>query len=213
MPNYCNFTMKIVGKAGDVQTLADWLKNDYHYIKKGEEPNFLNPPEHVAMTFEDDEYTLLTNEKYHFFRVFDFDDSGGLEERPDGLYSMIGFGDCAWSVYSCMFDGVSTYYGDTKKDAMYAEHAITIPQASDILNLKVEIYSYEPGCCFAEHYLVDHGLILNSDEYSYQEIYLPDFGTKEEAEKCIGKPLTDDDWEREYYQDCEIDPHDPKWMI
>ena len=211
MPNYCNFSMKIVGKAGDVQMLCNWLKNDYHYIKKDGEP-FFPEAEHAKIEYENDEYRLLTNDIHHFYRVFNFNDEDGLTEMQDGRYYLIGHGDCAWSVYSCMFDGEYTYHKNDED--LHSQHAITLPVACEKLGVWAEVYSYEPGIGFSEHYLIsDKGEIIKDEEYTYREITFDDFETKEEAEEAYGRKFTDDEWGHGFLIECEIDPHNPVWHI
>lgn len=88
----------------------------------------------------------------HLWRVF--------EATYDKVNQLIT-GDCAWSVYCCMFDGKGTYQGDHKNDPKY--NGTTIVALSKELNLKIEIYSEETGMCFQEHYLIDKGKVLIND--------------------------------------------------
>lgn len=213
MPNYCNFTMKIKGKAGDIMTLANWLNADYHYVEEGNDASWNQPPKNGSeVIFKEGNITLYTNEEHHFYRVFSFD-VGDITEEDDGLYSVIGFGDCAWSVYSCMFDGPQTYYGD-HKDGGVRTHAITIPDACEKLGVWVEIFSSEPGCCFAEHYRVSNtGAIEENEEYDYSETWLEEYENKEAAEEELGRKISDDEWDQGYVVNCEINPDEPEWFI
>lgn len=75
--------------------------------------------------------------------------------------------DCAWSVYSCMFDGSNTYKADAMDPSPYA----TLEDSSRELALKIEVYSNEPGVGFAEHYLFENGEELINETTDYKEFF------------------------------------------
>lgn len=120
-----------------------------------------------------------------FARIFSADvvDEWDLE---DGRSAVWVYGDCAWSVYSCMMEGEHTYYSSSKAKC---PTLTTITLASAKLDLDVEIYSTEPGIGFAEHYLIKKGEIVISDETDYLECYF-DEGEEEfdEWKKEMGLP-------------------------
>jgi hypothetical protein len=141
MPNYCDFTLKAVGSMQGILELSKFLCYEYYYDdKKG-----IYPYEH------------------HFWRIIDCTKASEnkLEALDDGNYSFIFNGYCAWSCLSCMFDGPLTYQGENKHNPN--NMGITLPEASKMLGLDVELWSFEPGCAFQEHYLIKQGETLISD--------------------------------------------------
>lgn len=98
------------------------------------------------------------DEHNHFWRMFDpinIDDEGGTEYD----YYMKFSGDCAWSLESCCRD--SGYSGGVD---LFAEN-------TKDLQIKMEAYSSEPGCCFQEHYIYDNGVCIADRCVDYHEIY------------------------------------------
>ena len=152
MPNYCSFSLKAVGKKENLEKLQEYLKQDYDYNDKKNYPT-----------------------GKHFFRVFEVytnESITAIDEDKD-IHEMIVDGECAWSVFSCMFSGNATYYNDLKSRIPPEDFkGITIPMAAKELNLKIEIFSEEPGWGFMEHYLIDNdGQVLIDDCRDYEEQY------------------------------------------
>ena len=79
--------------------------------------------------------------------------------------------ECAWSAYTCMFNGPGSYYYHYSKELIYGTH---VQEQAKRLQLEIEIYSEEPGAGFQEHYLVDNfgNLIINEEKDDYREIYI-----------------------------------------
>lgn len=148
MPNYCSYGMVIKGRKEDREKLVDYLKADYSYDYNHDTKSY---------TFKE-----CTEEK-HFCRVFEV---WPTEEDDERTYVS---GDCAWSVKSCMFAGAFTYYNDLK-DAVNSK-CTNMVEATKELDLVVEIYSEEPGCCFMEHYIVDKGIIEVEECVEWNELY------------------------------------------
>lgn len=70
------------------------------------------------------------------------------------------FGDCAWSVYCCMCEGSYTYYTDSHE----SDPKLTcLREATEELQLEVEIKSEEPGMGFWEHFHYKNGECLCND--------------------------------------------------
>lgn len=170
MPNICNFDMKIVGKQENVEKFIKVLQAHYNY--------------------ETNEFSF----ERHLFRIFE-SEIYDAEEKDDGEISVQINGDCAWSVQSCMFE--NGYYDSVKKNYNKNFHGTTVPIESKNLNLKIEIYSTEPGCQFQEHYLIDNGNVVIDDCVEYIEYWIDgyNFKTKEEAEKEFDVKFTDEEWE------------------
>ena len=150
MPNYCDYELKIKGEKENVMKVVSYLQADYSY---------------------ENGYSNCTADK-HFFRVFEAD-TAYEQIEDDGLFSVVVYGYCAWSVYCCMFKGVHTYYNDWTegKKAKLNEpfKGINMEDITKELNLTVEIFSSEPGVGFMEHYLVENGEILVNECVKYYE--------------------------------------------
>ena len=174
MPNYCNYEMKVVGKKENIEEFIKIMNSNYNYR---------------TMEFD--------YERHMGGGVFEAEDDG-IRKQGD-LYETIIMGDCAWSVHSCMFDDVFSYYHHFKKDYGDECRSTTIPIESQRLSLDIEIYSEEPGCCFQEHYLIMKGDVEIDDCVDYYEYCLEEYETKEEAEKDLEIEITDEEWENEEY--------------
>jgi len=150
MPNLCSYGMKVVGTKENKDKLLEIMKRGYDCTK------------------EDD---------IHMWRVFDAY-RNSYKGDDEELY-FIG-GNCAWSVYSCMFDGPGTYQqrDETGKGT-------TIVQLSKDLNLDIEIFSEEPGIGFMEHYIIRQGDVTTNDVVDYYEYDIEEYDTYEQfLEDC-----------------------------
>lgn len=105
-------------------------------------------------------YRYLTdyeNSPKNFARIFSAEiDSESVND--EGIKTMKIFGDCAWSVYSCMCDGESTYFSENE-----GENLTCLPEATKELSLEVEIRATEEGMGFWEHYHYKDGECLCDD--------------------------------------------------
>jgi len=200
MPNYCDFDMKVVGKAKNVKKLVEWLEADYSYYqtKKGT-------------------WKCKCSSQHHFYRVFEvyYNEEVLKEAKNKETIEMVISGYCAWSVHSCMFEGDCTYYNSNLKQEYNQKlKHITLPEACKELSLDVHIISNESGMCFAEEYLINNkGEVLKDESYEYIEEWLGEYETKEEAEKALGKSITDNQWEDQRIVECELDFYNPKWLV
>ena len=132
MPNYCNYEMKIKGSKKAINRVLSCLKADYNYTE--------GKPSHK-----------------HFFRVFGaYEDS--MERNEDGTYTLFVYGDCAWSIYSCMCSGEYTYYNSLKESHHDIFMGTTLLEQSK--NCEIEVFSEEEGCGFSEHYIYRNGECL-----------------------------------------------------
>ena len=170
MPNYCHYSMCVVGEKENVEEFIKVIQADYDYN---------------SMVFSYDR---------HLFRVFEayYDE---IDEFEDNVCQVVIGGECAWSVACCMFDiGHHGYYHDLKERFPNEFKGTTIPAESERLNLSIEIFSEECGMCFQEHYKVINGEIVEEECEDYYEYYLRDYKTKEEAEEELGIEITDEEW-------------------
>lgn len=136
--------------------------------------------------------------KNHFYRLFEFEgDMSHMEKVGFNKYAVEGFGECAWSVYSCCIEGYS------KIDLL--------AYWSKKLKLKIEIFSTEPGMGFLEHYIYDNGDQLLDETGEYYEYYYDEdeHGSFEEYKKeySIPEEVTKDDFVDGYYEYSEFDIH------
>lgn len=167
MPNLCLYSMCAIGKKEDVEEFIKVAQANYDY---------------GTMEFSHDR---------HFFRVFEAY-CNEIEDLGDDLYKVIINGNCAWSVGCCMFRG--GYYEQFQERFPDEFRGTTIPAESKRLNLSVEVFSEECGCCFQEHYTVVDGNIIEDECVDFYEYYLRDYETKEEAEAELEIEITDEEW-------------------
>lgn len=146
MPNYCDFKMLIKGKKENVETLVDYLKADYDYR---------------------DGKSHCTAD-HHFFRVFRAEEDEADISELNGVYKTVVEGYCAWSVYTCMFDGPHTYFRDmtpeeleVPADEIKATHLL---KCSGDLDLTIEVIAIEEDCHY-EHYIIESGVLTLNERY------------------------------------------------
>lgn len=170
MPNYCNYSMCVKGTKENVEEFIKVIQADYNY---------------GTMEFSYDR---------HFFRVFEAD-YNEIEELDDNIYQAIIDGYCAWSVSSCMFNNhSSSYYNALKERYPNAFRGTTLPIESKRLNLDIEVFSEEGGMCFQEHYIILKGDVVCDECVDWNEYYIDEYETKEEAEEDLEIEITDEEW-------------------
>ena len=199
MPNYCDFDMKIVGERKNIEELIAVLNCDYSYIPVSPDqiigrtyPLIYQPASPIYYTTNGYKLARCTGPR-HMFRVFET----YVNRSKDELNASYISGYCAWSVYSCMFKGDYTYYNDFLKD--YGNRYIgfmgtTLPDESRRLNLKIEVYSEEPGLAFMEHFLIDNGEILIEDCVDVEYEHILDENGEETGEYEIIGGFEEDDY-------------------
>ena len=167
MPNYCNYSMKVVGKETKVDEFIKIIQTDYEFDDNGK-----------------------CNVDRHFWRVFEADVTS--EDIADGIKSATIYGYCAWSVYSCMFDGAHTYQG---RHPNPEDGGTTLQRESARLNLDIEVFSEESGCCFMEHYLIQNGKIKIDDCVDFYEYCTDDYETVEEMNDDLETDITQEEFD------------------
>ena len=165
MPNFCSYDLKAVSK--NKESLERLLK---------------------IMNYKDPEYFVR--------RCFQACGDGGVYE--DGDYYVIDiFGNVAWSCNSWFEheehtsqvsdkDGMDPHgSGD---DYLGPAHYVTLDILCERLDIGIECWGQELGCCFQEYYLVNHkGEVVCNDCMEYTEIWEDWNGEKlEEPEKVGG---------------------------
>lgn len=135
MANICNYEIRVKGKKSDVRELVEWMNAEYDTAK------------------------MYCSEKHHFYKiaettsVVEFEAMTVLNKDEDIIVvNLIGY--CNWSVLSCMILRDSFYYknGD--------DYAITMQEASKLLDVDIEIISEELGLNFTEYFLIIDGEII-----------------------------------------------------
>lgn len=109
-------------------------------------------------------------------------------------------GGCKWSIVSAMVDNAISmrsnpdrwWWGDSV-DYKSLEF-ITLWEACKRWNIDMEVYSEESGCCFQEHFVVVNGDLICEECVEWNEYWIDDYETKEEAEDELGIEITDDEW-------------------
>lgn len=221
MANYCNFELRVSGKDENVKKFFDCLKSNYRYADKitsAQKEEYLHG---YKRHYEKDGIHLFSDAEKHFFRVFDVNLDDEYFDGSNTVLLISGY--CAWSVWVCMFRGSKfeendseTYYSDNYGIycALQKEHATNMEDITKELDLVVEIFSYEPGVGFAEHYLVDNGTIIVNECVDYKEVYLEDFQTKEEFEEEYDRELDIDEWlYNDYVIVCDYNFEDLPWVM
>ena len=121
-----------------------------------------------------------------------------LEFEDDDFATLTGT--CKWSIQSALIDNAVSmrnhperwHFGDMDPSSL---EFITLYQACYRWNLVMEVYSEECGNQFQEHYICDKGVILCDDCVDWEEYWIDDYETKEEAEAELGITITDEEWE------------------
>ena len=176
MPNYCYYEMRVKGKPENVNQFILSLQSDYGYTPVEISNRMLTYPRGKMLIYPNDNNRRVFKVRQqisspHLFRVFEANVNETEcfclppDENGDIIRAVSGY--CAWSVYSCMFEGRCTYYNDFMRDfgiRYIGFFGTTIPKLSRLLNLDIEIFSEETGVCFQEHYRVTNGNIIINDE-------------------------------------------------
>ena len=121
-----------------------------------------------------------------------------IEFEEDDYAAITGW--CKWSVVSAMVDNAISmrtnpekwWWGDNIEPKSL--EFITLWEACKRWNIIMEVYSEESGCQFQEHYLCDKGDIICEDCINWEEYFVDDYKTKEEAEEDWEITITDDEW-------------------
>lgn len=167
MPNYCNYSMCVVGAKENIEKFIKVINSGYNY---------------GTMEFDYDR---------HLFRVFEAVNDE-IEERYDGRFQTTINGYCAWSVSSCMLE--DGYYRSVKKNYPDNFRGTTLDIESKNLDLDIEVFSEESGMCFQEHYIIKNGEVVCDECVDWEEVWIDDYKTKEEAEEDLDMKITDEEW-------------------
>lgn len=149
MANYCSFDMKITGSIDSIEEMIAMLSWEGKFKENG------------------------------LGRVFSFDAMEVEETDLTGIYTVNGYGDCAWSVLCAMREE-------------YRGEAPSLEGETERLGLVLEVYSSEPGCCFQEHYLFDKGKVVIDDCVDYEEHCIEAYNSLEEYNRENNTNFTED---------------------
>ena len=203
MPNICTGFMNVRGYAPNVDELLKILDANYSYYKDSSNHDYswcvdLKNFSHIP----------------HMFRVFSaykFD-----EKWNSGVYKCISIDfECAWSVNSCMMGGPWSYYMQFEQEHPGQHYGTTLLKESKRLQLEIELWSYEPGMTFQEHYKICSGILVKDECLDFTIMDIEDINnydefktkypdaktTKEEFEERI---INEDPWIEETYEE-EVD--------
>lgn len=159
MANICCFNLKAVGTKKNLEKFYKEIHADYDSTNN-------------VCVYEGEVVTCM-GYRISFTRYFD-------ECYKEGTIET--FGDCAWSISSCIRENRGELYGN-------------LHDWTKRLKIKIEVYSEEPGMGFAEHYLYDSGHCIICDVVDFEEFYIGEFDSKEQAEEELEVGFTDEEWE------------------
>ena len=157
MPNICDFNMRVLGRAQDVDFFVEELNQDYCYDENGMCKEVSGNKRHFCRVFE----AHTTNLNYNSVDI----GNGVFVE----LKEVEILGNCAWSVAGCMCGGPYSYYSQLREKYGNRSRATTLAFETSRLNLIVELYSEESGCGFSEHMLYVDGVEKVSECVEYYE--------------------------------------------
>lgn len=206
MPNICTGFMNVRGYSPNVDEFVKILQANYSYYKDRSNLDFewcANPKNFSHIP--------------HFFRVFDAYVFGDCYHS--GIYKAVSISiECAWSVHTCMFPGPHTYYDNYQKEHFGKYFASNILAESKRLQLEIEIWSYEPGMSFQEHYKICSGILVKEEEFTFSGYSLDDYANYEEykedfkndinliSEQEFNRRIKDDDcWIEKDLHEEEVD--------
>ena len=143
MANICSFSMMIKGNKNNIETFLDMM------TQKG---------------------TVFMGRG----AVIERED---MEELEDGICRCQIEGWVKWSICASLVDDAISMRGNPSIWS-FGEGVdktklsfVTLWEAGKKLNLEIECYSEEPGCCFQEHYVFKNGAIAEKECVEYREWY------------------------------------------
>lgn len=169
MPNICTGFLNVRGYAPNVDEFIAILQANYNYNKSDEDCTWCADPKN---------FTHIP----HFFRVFQAIPFNTVWHS--GIYKCVSIDlEVAWSIYCCMFSGPHSDFYDYQKNHYNQHFASHILAESKRLQLEIEIWSYEPGMGFQEHYKVCSGILVRDECFNFSGVWLEDYANYEEFRK------------------------------
>lgn len=171
MPNICTGFMNVRGYAPNVDEFIAILQANYSYYKDKDNGDY-------TWCADPKNFTHIP----HFFRVFSAIPFNTVWHS--GVYKCVSLDfEVAWSVDVCMFSGPYSYYYGYQKEHPNQHFASHILAESKRLQLEIEIWSYEPGMTFQEHYKICSGILVKDEEFNFNIAWLEDYSNYEEFKK------------------------------
>lgn len=113
-------------------------------------------------------------------RIFSCDPFSSFEKVNGDIGYIDACGDCAWSILCSMM-------------TQYRKDSPSIESETKKLDLIVEIYSSEPGCCFQEHYVINRGDVIENDCVYYEEHWVSGYRSLDEYNEENETEFTQED--------------------
>lgn len=171
MPNLCTGFMNVRGYAPNVDEFVKILQANYSYYKDKNNHDY-------TWCADPKNFTHIP----HFFRVFQAIPFNTIWHS--GVYKCVSIDlEVAWSIFCCMFAGPHTYYDDFQRNHYNQHFASHILAESKRLSLEIEIWSYEPGMGFQEHYKICSGILVKDECFNFSGVWLEDYANYEDFKK------------------------------
>lgn len=117
------------------------------------------------------------------------------EAAPDEIITYKSSFECKWSFYSA----VMTH------PIVYQDEVFSFTDLARKLKIDFEVWSYEPGIGFSEHYIyLPESEYWLDEEYHYSEIYLEDFESYEDAVQAF-PDVTEDEYANGWAEVREVE--------
>lgn len=158
MPNWATGSVAIRGK-----TEIDIRKFLLHFL-------FDERSTVIRQSDEDDDYPYFARSFLMLWNERDFLElANKIEKHEDGSYYIEVDVQFAFSAYCCILEGEHSYL--IGSNGLQSKEIISLKQACQKHNVKCEVYTHEPGCCFQEHIVCDENgnLVDECKEVSYEE--------------------------------------------
>jgi len=191
MPNICTGTLRVRGYAPNVDELIAILQGDYNYM------SCLN-------NIDATQGAPYVSHPPHFFRVFKAE-----VIKKQWLHGLIKYAEIdlevAWSIWVCMFPGPLTYFNDFQKSYGNNSFGSHIIRESQRLQLDIEIWSYEYGLEFQEHYRLNSGILSRNENFEYHAVDISEM-TYDEFREDLGSKFPTVKSEHQFKQLVEAFP-------
>lgn len=148
MGNLCSFTMKLKGTAENIEVFHDWMtQKGATWMGHGAESEYDTEQLREVMTKDADNiFTIIIGGSVNN-SVLDSLVSDAIEMRTTPN---------RWSWKGMDYENLTF---------------ITLFEACEQLHLDMEVFSEEPGCCFAEHILFKDGKVMTKETVPFTEYW------------------------------------------
>lgn len=163
MANICSFILQVQGTKESVEEFLKIIYGRYDYNTN-----------------------TFTSSK-HFWRVCVY--GTGDVEKDNAFYKAVVYGDCAWSVASCMFE--DGYYSEFKRSKNC--RGTCLEKLTKQLHVAVDVVGEETGFAFQEHYVVVCGKVKKSEVLPFYDECIGNEDELADFNKRHGTSFTMDD--------------------